>query len=50
VECPTGSGVMMTLKEVAGELRRRLAALFLPDAGGHRPCHGGGQCTRCDGQ
>jgi hypothetical protein len=41
VECPTGSGVMMTLKEVAGELRRRLAALFLPDAGGRRPCHGG---------
>jgi len=41
VECPTGSGRMMTLKEVAGELRRRLAALFLPGAGGHRPCHGG---------
>jgi hypothetical protein len=41
VECPTGSGVMMTLKEVAQELRRRLAALFLPDAGGRRPCHGG---------
>jgi hypothetical protein len=41
VECPTGSGVMMTLREVAEELRRRLAALFLPGAGGHRPCHGG---------
>jgi hypothetical protein len=41
VECPTGSGVMMTLDQVARELRRRLAALFLPDAGGHRPCHGG---------
>jgi hypothetical protein len=41
VECPTGSGVMMTLKQVAQELRRRLAALFLPDAGGRRPCHGG---------
>jgi hypothetical protein len=41
VECPTGSGVMMTLKEVAQELRRRLAALFLPDTGGRRPCHGG---------
>jgi hypothetical protein len=41
VECPTGSGVMMTLNQVAQELRRRLATLFLPDAGGRRPCHGG---------
>jgi hypothetical protein len=40
VECPTGSGHMMTLQEVANELRGRLARLFLPDANGHRPCHG----------
>ena len=40
VECPTGSGVWMTLKEVARELSRRLAGLFLPDATGKRPCHG----------
>ncbi len=40
VECPTGSGIMMNLKEVAQELSARLARLFLPDARGRRPCHG----------
>ena len=30
----------MTLAEVARELSRRLASLFLPDADGHRPFHG----------
>jgi hypothetical protein len=37
VECPVGSGKMLTLSEVAQELSRRLAALFLPDANGVRP-------------
>ena len=41
VECPTGSGRRMNLLEVAHELERRLVRLFLPDAGGNRPCHGG---------
>jgi hypothetical protein len=41
VECPTGSGVWMNLAEVASELERRLAQLFLPDESGCRPCHGG---------
>jgi hypothetical protein len=40
VECPTGSGRLMNLKEVAREIARRLADLFLPDASGRRPCHG----------
>ncbi len=40
VECPTGSGRMMNLFEVAHELGRRLGSLFLPDATGRRPCHG----------
>jgi len=40
VECPTGSGVWMTLKEVARELSRRLSSLFLPDETGKRACHG----------
>ncbi|HEY4245119.1 MAG TPA: glucosidase [Kofleriaceae bacterium] len=40
IECPTGSGVHMTLGQVAEELERRLVSLFLPAAGG-RPCHGG---------
>ena len=40
VECPTGSGRMLTLKEVSQELARRLARIFLPDERGRRPCHG----------
>ena len=34
VECPVGSGRTMNLQEVAGELSRRLASIFLPDAAG----------------
>jgi hypothetical protein len=41
VECPTGSGTMMTLEEVAQELSRRLVQLFLPDDEGRRPVYGG---------
>ena len=37
VECPTGSGNMMDLGEVAQELKRRLATIFLPGADGSRP-------------
>ena len=40
VECPTGSGNMATLKQVAEELSRRLSSIFLPNKGGARPCHG----------
>ena len=40
VECPTGSGNMMTLWEVAAELSRRLVHLFLADQNGRRPAHG----------
>jgi mannosylglycerate hydrolase MGH1-like protein len=39
-ECPTGSGRMLNLSEVAGEIASRLAKIFLPDASGRRPCHG----------
>ena len=39
VECPTGSGKMMTLLQVAKELGERLARLFLRDAAGARPAH-----------
>jgi hypothetical protein len=41
VECPTGSGKYMTLYEVAEEIGRRLSSIFLPDAQGRRPVHGG---------
>ncbi|TWT57082.1 Mannosyl oligosaccharide glucosidase [Thalassoglobus neptunius] len=39
VECPTGSGVMMTMQEVADELRRRLVRLFVEDEEGFRPSY-----------
>jgi hypothetical protein len=41
VECPTGSGTYLTLFEVAKELSRRLAGLFVRDANGKRPVYGG---------
>jgi len=41
VECPTGSGHRMHLGEVAREINKRLTRLFVPDARGNRPCHGG---------
>jgi hypothetical protein len=41
VECPTRSGRYMTLFEVAQEIVRRLAAVFVRDADGRRPVYGG---------
>ena len=41
VECPTGSGTMMNLFEVAKDIADRLAAIFLKDASGRRPVYGG---------
>ena len=41
VECPTGSGKMMTLWEVAGEISRRLTRIFLRGPDGRRPVFGG---------
>jgi hypothetical protein len=40
VECPTGSGRLMNLNQVADELARRLAAIFLSDQTGRRAWHG----------
>jgi len=40
VECPTGSGQMMTLWEVAADLSRRLNRIFLRDSNGRRPVFG----------
>jgi len=40
VECPTGSGRQMTLYQVAEELGRRLASIFLRDSHGRRPVYG----------
>jgi hypothetical protein len=40
VECPRGSGRMLTLAEVAAELSRRLSRIFLRDDAGRRPVFG----------
>jgi hypothetical protein len=40
VECPTGSGRQMTLYQVAEEISRRLASIFLRDKDGRRPVYG----------
>jgi Glycosyl hydrolase family 63 C-terminal domain len=37
VECPTGSGVFMTLKEIANELSNRLIRIWLRDKDQQRP-------------
>jgi hypothetical protein len=43
IECPTGSGRLMTLYQVAEEIARRLASIFLRDQDGRRPVYGGTQ-------
>ncbi|MFI0260760.1 MGH1-like glycoside hydrolase domain-containing protein [Streptomyces sp. NPDC017056] len=48
VECPTGSGVRMTLYEVAGEISGRLTRLFLRGEDGRRPVYGGQDKFRDD--
>jgi hypothetical protein len=40
IECPTGSGRFMNLFEVAREITRRLASIFLLDERGRRPVNG----------
>ena len=48
VECPTGSGNMMTLFQVAEEIGRRLASMFLKDEVGRRPVYGGSEKFQTD--
>jgi hypothetical protein len=43
VECPTGSGHMMTLYQIAEEISRRLASIFVKGKDGRRPVYGGTQ-------
>lgn len=40
IECPVGSGKMVTLKGAAEEIASRLLKLFRRDASGRRPCLG----------
>jgi hypothetical protein len=48
VECPTGSGNMCTLYEVAEEISDRLVATFLRDEDGRRPVYGGAETFQSD--
>ncbi|WP_448204913.1 MGH1-like glycoside hydrolase domain-containing protein [Azospirillum sp. sgz302134] len=48
VECPTGSGRMMTLYQVAEEISRRLASIFLRNEAGQRPVYGGARTFQED--
>jgi len=43
IECPTGSGKLLNLFEVANEIARRLTRIFLRDEAGRRPVYGGAQ-------
>jgi hypothetical protein len=48
IECPTGSGKLMNLFEVAREIARRLTRIFLRDESGRRPVYGGAQKFQTD--
>lgn len=48
VECPTGSGTMMTLFEVAHEISNRMGRIFERDAKGRRPVYGGSEVFQTD--
>ncbi|HEY1376609.1 MAG TPA: glucosidase, partial [Gemmataceae bacterium] len=48
VECPTGSGRLMTLFQVAEEIGRRLGNIFLKGADGRRPVYGGTEKLQTD--
>ena len=43
IECPTGSGKVMNLFEVAREIANRLTSIFLRNPAGNRPVFGGAQ-------
>ena len=48
IECPTGSGQMMNLFEVAKEISDRLTRIFLRDERGRRPVYGGTEKFQTD--
>jgi hypothetical protein len=48
VECPTGSGKLLTLFEVAREITERLTRIFLRDAHSRRPVYGGAEMFQSD--
>ena len=48
IECPTGSGQMMNLFEVAKEIADRLSRIFLQNEQGNRPVYGGTEKFQSD--
>ena len=48
IECPTGSGNLMNLFEVARELANRLTRIFMRDQSGRRPVYGGTEKFQTD--
>ncbi|MGC1452374.1 MAG: glucosidase [Candidatus Sulfotelmatobacter sp.] len=48
IECPTGSGNLMNLFEVARELTNRLTRIFTRDQSGRRPVYGGTEKFQTD--
>ncbi len=48
LECPTGSGQMMNLGQVAAEISRRLSRIFLRGTDGRRPVFGGSEKFQLD--
>jgi hypothetical protein len=48
IECPTGSGKMMNLFQVAREIAARLERIFLRDKWGRRPVYGGTEKFQTD--
>ncbi|MFZ1009429.1 MAG: glucosidase [Candidatus Sulfotelmatobacter sp.] len=50
IECPTGSGNLMNLFEVAREIANRLTRIFLRDKSGRRPVYGGTEKFQTDPQ
>ncbi len=50
IECPTGSGNLMNLFQVAREISDRLTGIFLRDKSGRRPVFGGTEKFQTDPQ
>jgi len=48
IECPTGSGNLMNLFEVAREIANRLTRIFVRDQSGRRPVYGGTEKFQTD--
>jgi hypothetical protein len=48
VECPTGSGKMMTLWEVAADISQRMSRIFLRGEDGRRPVYGDAEMFQSD--